>query len=347
MVDHRRNVPADDNEELTATEVKRLRTRERAQQYDDESCNPGTFTPPNVILSANQKAAVRDHVGQYGFPPGRYIDIDTTMLGLSGVGQDCLHVRLNQDAWWTGYDPFQDQSVNLLTKIEGVRVCFNGWTERPSIEHTLENCSVGRNCHLRKARHCEVWIMTYDVADRKSSEALRVYHDNFLLERRLERDVGGCKGCYDRACPPRPPFRGLFFVIANKVDLPKPEWKTSIEEGQGFCASIGAIFMPMSAKTGEGSGTEALSEMAYHVLWRRVQYGTMLEAIVASHTKEPAAQFTTAQTGRLCTWFARASRQPTDGSLESESKKSSVEEQTQLPPLRRRARGNPNFLYRY
>ena len=53
---------------------------------------------------------------------------------------------------------------------------------------------------------------------------------------------------------PQSPFRGLLYVFANKIDIDRSEWQVSAEEGRMFCASIGAVFCPLSARTGEGGG---------------------------------------------------------------------------------------------
>ena len=64
-------------------------------------------------------------------------------------------------------------------------------------------------------------------------------------------------------------FQGLIFVIASKIDC---EHAITKEEGELFCASIGAIFIPMSAKTGEGGGKENLMNMTHQTLLRRTQH---------------------------------------------------------------------------
>ena len=113
--------------------------------------------------------------------------------------------------------------------------------------------------------HCEACILVYDVTNRASFQALSWYYENFYLERSLERS-GPCELRCRPSCAPRPPFRGMFFVIANKIDCDKAEWEVSIQEGEDFCVPIGAVFLQMSAKTGEGSRTEAILDMANHIL---------------------------------------------------------------------------------
>lgn len=71
---------------------------------------------------------------------------------------------------------------------------------------------------------------------------------------------------------PRPGYYGLILVIANKTDLDDSDWSVNIQEGQAFCASIGAAFLPVSAKTGEGCGGDVLIQITNLVLLRRVRF---------------------------------------------------------------------------
>ena len=116
-------------------------------------------------------------------------------------------------------------------------------------------------------RHCEACILVYDVTSRESLEELGRYYKHFFEERSLERN-GGHSRSYS---PPRGRFRGLFLVIANKIDFDASEWEVSIEEGEDFSARIGAAFFQMSAKTGEGVTAGVLADMASLVILRRIQ----------------------------------------------------------------------------
>ena len=121
-------------------------------------------------------------------------------------------------------------------------------------------------------RDCEASIFVYDVTNRASFESLGRYHQNFCEERCLERPPWRLSPSSPLSKnPPRPPFRGLFFVIANKIDRDRSDWAVSINEGEDFSARMEAIFLQMSAETGEGAQEEVLNDMASHILLRKIQ----------------------------------------------------------------------------
>lgn len=125
-------------------------------------------------------------------------------------------------------------------------------------------------------RHCEAIFLVYDVGSRASFDAVRHYYRNILLERSTERrDI--CLFMCRPSCPPRPPYRGVVFVVANKIDRPDEEWEVTTEEGQEFCESIGAIFHAMSAKKDKGRGKERFSSMTRQVLSRRVENESIVQ----------------------------------------------------------------------
>lgn len=114
-------------------------------------------------------------------------------------------------------------------------------------------------------RYCEACILLYDVTDRRSFEALEHAYGSFHVQRSFPSNIPGLEQCS--------PFRGLFFVIGNKIDLPADEWEVSIQEAEEFSARIGAVFFQMSAKTGQGGGREAMEDIVNHVLLRRIEVG--------------------------------------------------------------------------
>ena len=122
-------------------------------------------------------------------------------------------------------------------------------------------------------RHCEVCIFVYDVTSRASFERVSTYYKNFSEERSLERPYRS--KTFERApSPPRPPFRGRFVIIANKSDEDERDWIVSAGEGEDLSASMGAIFLQMSAKTGQGAEADVVADIARRVLLRRVHSRT-------------------------------------------------------------------------
>jgi hypothetical protein len=119
-------------------------------------------------------------------------------------------------------------------------------------------------------RYCEALLIVYEVASRRSFDALKCYYDNFHLEREQERNVCLAQGCV-RTCPPRPKYHGVICVIASKTD--RAIWGVSTEEGVQFAASIGATFMAMSAKTGDNCSKDTLVEIVSRALWQRQRLG--------------------------------------------------------------------------
>jgi L-amino acid N-acyltransferase YncA len=81
------------------------------------------------------------------------------------------------------------------------------------------------------------------------------------------------------------------FVIANKTDYDEKDWAVTAQEGEAFSATIGATFIPMSAKTGDGTGSDLLAKMTKLILLRRIhhlsssQQEPSREASVSVHSK--------------------------------------------------------------
>jgi len=116
-------------------------------------------------------------------------------------------------------------------------------------------------------RHCEACIFVYDVTSRQSFEAIQCYFQNFTLHRSLEMSSCSCNRF--PLCPPRPHFQGMVFVLANKIDIARSDWEIGYEEGEEFYTSIGAVFLPVSAKTGAGVGNDLLPGIARQILLQR------------------------------------------------------------------------------
>lgn len=119
-------------------------------------------------------------------------------------------------------------------------------------------------------RHCDAFIYVYDVGNRSSFDDMRQHYEGVLVSR--SREAPYCTlGC-SPSCPPRPDYSGSVFVVANKIDLAPGEWQVTMQEGEDFCKSIGAIFIRMSAKTGEGGGTSIMRAITKQIILKRIHY---------------------------------------------------------------------------
>lgn len=133
------------------------------------------------------------------------------------------------------------------------------------------DCPQGYLSAYVELRHVEACIFVYDVGSRAGFDDVKCYYENFVLERSLDARQHCQMGCWS-VCRRRPqPYKGLVWVVANKIDRPEQEWAIAREEGEDFATSIGAIFIAMSAKTGEGHDENQLLSMTIRILLRRVR----------------------------------------------------------------------------
>ena len=163
----------------------------------------------------------------------------------------------------------------LYSELDGTKIVYEGFEGSPNVEWTaLDFDSRDILSSYFNMRHCEACAFVFDPRDAASFDAVRHYYENFLLERSLER-----ADCYQHCspCVPRPSFKGLVFVIANKIEE-DAAWAVTRQEAEDFCASIEATFVPMSAKTGEGGGVELLKALSRLILLRRLHHISTAES---------------------------------------------------------------------
>ena len=148
-------------------------------------------------------------------------------------------------------------------------IMFDGQCQSPSIDWTPQPAAAGAGNEYEYMRHCEACILVYDSIDQASLEAIKLYHRNILLERSSTRSscIAGCSP----SCTPRPNYRGLLLIIANKIDLNNGAAFTRAE-GEAFAASIGAKHISISAKTGDGANKDLLSQISKYVMLYRTKY---------------------------------------------------------------------------
>lgn len=164
---------------------------------------------------------------------------------------------------------------SFSTRIAGKFVLCEGETVTTTRSADEHRPGEGISAY-RVLRHCEACIFVYDVGDRDSFEGVKFNHQNLAMERSLERPPYCILHC-SPSCPPRQPYQGLKFLIANKNDRPAEERAVTSREGEELAVSLGATFIEAAAKTGSGVGTELLSRMVQQILLNRLK---RLEAVI-------------------------------------------------------------------
>lgn len=114
-----------------------------------------------------------------------------------------------------------------------------------------------------------LYVMAYDVGSRRSFDAVKRDCHRVTCKRRITID----RPCAmeSQLCESRPPFYGFVLIIANKSGWEECEWAVSLDEGEKFANSIGAMFFPVSVLSREGGGKGLLLLMTYHILLRRIE----------------------------------------------------------------------------
>lgn len=148
------------------------------------------------------------------------------------------------------YDPTLEDSFRWTRHLEDKLIVFDG----QPIVGNMDSSSTAYPYNTIRA--CEACFLIYDVTSRASFEYLRRCHHNISLKRSHQRSHS---------------FRGVFFVVANKIDRDKGDWAVSIKEAEEFSALINAVFLPMSAKTEEGLRPDMLHDVARRIFLRRIQ----------------------------------------------------------------------------
>ena len=198
-----------------------------------------------------------------------------------------------------------------------------------------------------EARHCEAHILIYDVTNRESFDAMRCYYDNICLERQLERTDSWCKKCgYSPVCPPRPQYRGLIFVIANKIDYDQAEWAIPLRLGEAYSESIGAMFLPMSAKTGESCGRAAALEIVSHILYRRIENRPQVMRETGFAGEDSRTRSNDASPSTPGCWPSFARRWFASRKCELDERQAN-EKVSKARSLTEQGLSNPNWLYMY
>lgn len=101
------------------------------------------------------------------------------------------------------------------------------------------------------AKECDGCLLAYIVRNREGFEYCADLYRDVLQKRQKASPV---------------------WVVANGIDMEEDRWQTSLQEGREFADSIGAEgFLPTSAKTGEGCGSEVVSGIAARTLLHRIR----------------------------------------------------------------------------
>ena len=155
----------------------------------------------------------------------------------------------------------------MQTQIEGKLVMIDGEMSMgpPEWSRAFRPGIVSGYCMIR---HSDASIFIYDVTNRATFEDLEGYHKDYIEQRSLVMTTG-------RSSQPHSPFQapslGALFVIANKIDHDRSDWEVSIQEGENLSVALEAMFLQMSAKTGDGASEAVLKDIVGHVLLRKIR----------------------------------------------------------------------------
>lgn len=178
-----------------------------------------------------------------------------------------------RDLWFVGYDPFKYEGPGWTASLSlyDKRVSLEVIEARPNPQWSVESWPESTSPCYTDGRHCETFMLVYDVTSRASFEAVKAYHRNFCLERSRSNTKYGWR--YYDECPPRPPFQGITFVFAKTIDRDKADWQVSLQEGREFADSIGPLaeFITISVETCEGCSRTDVEAMAKRIILRRTQ----------------------------------------------------------------------------
>ncbi|KAK5173744.1 uncharacterized protein LTR77_002425 [Saxophila tyrrhenica] len=326
------------------------RQRLTREEYLNHARKAARSSSPRVnalYLSPEQEAAVSKYVKTFDPAPSMFHPvIEIWLICEAGTGLEKLIVRLGNDGWLEGYDPTMEDCFSLTTDIDGQRIRLTG-TKTPTSLPQPDISDEWFHFQYGWARHIEAVALVYDVTSRASFEVMCENYRNTCRERAQERNR--CQWC-PHECPPRPAFRGMVFIIANKIDKDPREWDVPLQDGEKFCATIDAIFMPTSAKTGEGSGWMAVLAMTYRILYRRIENGAFLESRMAALGIPPEPEGKECTEERTPQWWSRllgGRKASASHTVQPEKKPAQDDEKVSKAPTNRQELGDANGLYAY
>lgn len=145
------------------------------------------------------------------------------LVGNSGVGKTSLCNTLDGKMGASTISTIGNNHMSKTYRMEGFTAVMQLW----------DTAGVERFAHLTRTyfQKARAIMLAYAVNDRASYEA---------ISERWRRDM-------DAALGPKETGETRVFLIANKVDLPKHEWKVTREEALQLCAPYGWYLHESSA----------------------------------------------------------------------------------------------------
>ncbi|KAH6891281.1 P-loop containing nucleoside triphosphate hydrolase protein [Thelonectria olida] len=181
-------------------------------------------------------SAIRDYLSQ-----NQQVSVRVPVLGKEYSGRRGVIQRLVYDHDDYGPDGGDIGEDSMRIQIDGhpvvVELCMYIGAEEDS-------------CYQRFVRAGDAFLLVYDVAKRDSFEsAVRTHRELLGPEQQQGKPV---------------------WVCATRSDRPPKDWVVSAQEGSEFSRTIGARFLSVSSKTGQGLDEAFVGQIVRKALLNRV-----------------------------------------------------------------------------
>ncbi|ORY67002.1 P-loop containing nucleoside triphosphate hydrolase protein [Pseudomassariella vexata] len=174
--------------------------------------------------------------------------INIYLVGKEDVGKRSLSKRLCWDCYVAKYYHTDDFLCEKYIMIQGHQVKVSLKVKTVDAEgHPPLNWQA---C-ARYLGECHACLLVYEVIRRETFERLDSLYDQIVAEEGTSRIP--------------------FFVVAQRTDRSRRYWNVTLLEADQFSEDIGAVFLSLSAKTGEGAGEDVLIDIASRAILSRVQ----------------------------------------------------------------------------
>jgi len=178
-------------------------------------------------------------------PPPEFVNVKVILIGNSAVGKSSLLLRFCDRQWFPEERAMPTIGVDFRVsrmEVNGQKVKINIWDTAGQERFRTITASYYRGA--------QGVVLVYDVSNRESFRGISRWLEE--LEDHAQSDI-------------------VKILVGNKVDMESSR-VVSTEEGAGFAARNGCLFVEASAKTAEGV-TEAFSDVVGRIidtpsLWR-------------------------------------------------------------------------------
>ena len=185
-------------------------------------------------------ARLQEYLSHHPTAANRTINI--LVLGAPNSGKRSICSRLAADVFPQGYDPTEDGQYRRQIKLAGARVMVV-WTT------ILADARIMIQSLLRHMVQInEAYVLVYRSADRGTFEPVKGLWQDYIAGEREK----------------------LVFVVANG----QRDDSVSEREGRELADGLGATFLRMDAKSGDGAAEEDVVAIARAILLHRMRQGT-------------------------------------------------------------------------